>query len=374
MILHLLIYSEGTERQFAAYVLKQFSAPEMCSHFVIMSSIKSIDDYKENHNVKVVNPCNQVEMELFVNTLPDYSAIIFHGLFEPWCETVLLRVPERVKVAWVFWGGEIYGRRDLADSYLGPWTKRVFRVRNLLKGIKKKSLCSFELPKDLYQRVDYCLTDMEEEFKFAQDYLNAPGMKFLWYNYYSIEETLGELKESCCDGDSVIVGNSATIECNFFDCLSDIRNICRGDAKVVVPLGYGALWVRNLVVKIGKACLGDCFVPLTSFLTRKDYNSILLSCSAMVQPHYRPQAQGNIITGLWLGMRVFLSERNLAYRYFNRIGVRVFSIERDLNNKTIRHQKLSTDIVDSNRAILSHWYGKGKMRSRLLHLVSVLNG
>ena len=374
MILHLLIYSQGTERQFASYVLRQFSAPEMRSSFVIMSSEKGIRDFTALPNVRYVNPESQEDMSLLLDSLSDFSAIILHGAFEPWCEIVLTTVPDSVKVAWVFWGGEIYGRHELAYSYLGPWTKRIYQTRNAVKGVSGRSVDFYEIPKHLYQRVNYCLTDMEEEYRFAQHYLNAPDMKFLWYNYYSIEETVGELKDSCCNGTGIFLGNSATIECNYFDCFFVNRIAKQNDSNVVVPLGYGSPWVRNLVLKLGRTTLRERFLPLVTFLPREEYNKVLLSCSAMIQPHFRPQAQGNIITGLWLGMRVFLSEKNLAYQYFKRIGVEVYSLENELKQSFNPSITLDPVIVHNNRRILSYWYGYEGMRNRLLELVSVLDG
>lgn len=372
MILHFLIHSQGTEKQFAAYVLQQFSDPEMCSDFVVMSSDDEVMDYDSYPRVRIVNPEHEDEMVSLVDSLSSYSAIIFHGLFEPWCEAVLQRAPESIKIAWVCWGGEIYGRRDLVNSYLAPRSRAIGGIRNTLKGIRGKRETHYEIPKNLYQRIDYCLTDMEEEYAFVKEYLDNPRMKFHWYNYYSIEKTLGELADHCCSGDNIILGNSATIECNYFDALPIIKRHLRDDSSVIVPLGYGAPWVRNLVLKYGRYVLGDRFDPLVAFMSRGDYNKALLSCSTMVQPHFRPQAQGNIITGLWLGMSVFLSEKNLAYQYFKRIGVELYSIEKDLDKSLKSCLPMNEASVEKNRSVLSHWYGKNEMRSRIIDLVSVL--
>ena len=141
---------------------------------------------------------------------------------------------------------------------------------------------------------------------------------------------------------------------------------------MIVPLGYGSPLVRNLVVKYGRRIFGDSFVPLADYLPRSEYNKVLLSCSTMIQPHYRPQAQGNIITGIWLGMCVYLSEKNFAYQYFKRIGVQVFSIERDLRNGSASCLEMDSKTVEMNRSVLRYWYGKEEMKSRILDLVSVL--
>ena len=372
MILHFLIHGQKTEKQFATYALLQFSAPEMNSEFVVMSFDKKAKDDILYQNVRIVNPHVKEEMDSLLKSLSDYSAIILHGAFEPWCEVILRNVPESVKVAWVFWGGEIYGRQELTNAFLAPRSKMVLWIRNVLQGIRKKRVKHYEIPKSLYKRVNYCLTDMEEEYEFAKEYLDVPEMKYHRYNYYSVEETLGDLSEDCCYGGNIIIGNSASIECNFLDAFPVVRRIKRKDSSVIVPLGYGDPWVRNLVLKFGVIYFGDSFVPLIDYMPRSEYNKVLLSCSSMIQPHYRPQAQGNIITGLWLGMRVYLSERSFAYQYFKRIGVSVYSIEHDLKHGSVSCEPVDSKVLDNNRRMLKYWYGKEAMRSRILDLVSVL--
>ena len=115
-------------------------------------------------------------------------------------------------------------------------------------------------------------------------------------------------------------------------------------------------------------------VPLVYYMPRSEYNTVLLSCSTMVQPHYRPQAQGNIITGLWLGMCVYLSEKSFAYQYFKRIGIQVYSIERDLRNGFLYSPERDWKTIERNRSVLRYWYGEKEMKSRNMELVSVLEG
>ena len=370
MILHFLVYDSQTGNQFSDYVVRQFSNPEMRSDFVAISSLKSLPEREFNlERVRVVDPSSEA-FESFLSSLGDYSAIVLHGLFYPWCERVLKSVPDNVKVAWMFWGGEIYGRKDLEYRFLAPFTKSVFFLKQIKDRFHGKREAHYELPLNLYKRIDYCLTDMEEEFAFAKEYIGASRMKFHWYNYYSINETLGKLKDCRCNGSNVFLGNSATIECNYFDVFPRLFRILPDESRAFMPLSYGAAWVRNLVVKFAERLFGKRAVLLTDFLPRNEYNELMLSCSTMIQPHYRAQAQGNIITALWLGMRVYLSEKNFAYRYFKRIGAVVFSLEKELSKEGF--SPLPDETVAHNRAVLLRWYDKAAMFERNLNLVTLL--
>ena len=223
------------------------------------------------------------------------------------------------------------------------------------------------------KRIDYCLTDIPEDFTFVKGYLQS-DIKELWYNYYSVEETIGDLADSACNGNNVLIGNSCSLTCNHLDGLKMVRKLnLPAKAKVYVPLSYGEAWLKKAVSKWGSLLLGDRFTPLMSFLSRDKYNMIIKSCSIVIMPHYRPQAFGNMLTALWLGSRVFLSERNKLFSFFKRIGTIVFSIEHDLSSSCIVLGPLSEVERKQNRDAISSLYRKEVMYSKNLQIVSVLN-
>ena len=168
MILHLLF-----DDKFGEYAVRQFSKPEMCSEFILVTHSKAPDCSHKYEGVKVVFE-DQEGFQSLLHHLGEYKAIIFHGLFYPWQERVLLAVPENVKVAWAFWGGEIYGRKDIADNYLSASSKRLRRKQILKRLIKCKKVSNrYEVPFELLRRIDYCLTDIPEDFSFVKRYLSA---------------------------------------------------------------------------------------------------------------------------------------------------------------------------------------------------------
>ena len=198
-------------------------------------------------------------------------------------------------------------------------------------------------------------------------------MGFLWYNYYSIEETLGSLFECRVEGDNVLIDNSGTISGNHLDIFQRLRRIDFQGRKVIVPLSYGEPWLINRLIKEGEKSFKSSFTPLTSFVPREQYNRILASCSAVIMNHYRPQALGNIITALWIGARVFMSERSIQYKYFKTKGIVLFSIEKELNLLCESSGTLSPTDIQSNRQILCSIYSKKVMNRKIIDLVSVLN-
>lgn len=368
MILHLLF-----DDKFGEYAVRQFSGDNMLSEFVIVTHSGAPDCSHKFERVNVIFE-DKEDFQSLLHRLGEYNAIVLHGLFYPWQESVLRAVPEHVKVAWVFWGGDIYGRRDIADNYLSTSSKRLRQKQNIkrfIKGIKAPT--KFEMPYDLLRRVDYCLTDIPEDFVFVKRYLDS-GIKELWYNYYSVEETIGNLINAEHSGENILLGNSSSLECNHIDGMRQLKKLRLGSSKIVTPLSYGEPWIRRVMLKKGRHMFGDHFLPLISFIPRPDYNRIVQSCSVAVMPHYRPQAFGNILTALWLGARVYLSNRNPLLPFFKRIGTVIFSLEDDLTpDNPASLSPLPVGQMEQNRNVIASIYGRDAMHQKNLEIVKVLN-
>lgn len=365
MILHLL-----TDEKFTDYAIKQFSAPEFRSEFILVPSNNAME------YVKLIDKCiivrqNSPEFDILLNRLDQYTGIIFHGLFwGKWQTPILQKAPKNVKVAWYFFGGEIYSRHELETAFMTPITKTLYKTRKLFK--QRNSDNCWEIPIPLFNNINYCLTSMYEEFEYAK-WFTKSNFEHMWYTCYSLEETVGPMLEKCCDGNNVWIGNSSAIKNNHFDALWILLKcglLCRLSTDVIIPLSYGDPWVRNLVLKVGRVLFGKRMHVLTDYMPRNEYNALMLSCSTMIIGYTQPAAQGNIITGLWLGMRVYLSEKSMAYTFYKRIGAYVFSLESDL--ATYAFKPLPEKERAENRKILRKWYSKQYVMDAVKNVVYAL--
>lgn len=352
MILHIL-----TDDKFTDYVINQFEAPEMQSEFVLIPINGEPSLVQQMDKVRIVRYPSADFDDLLLH-LEDYTGIVLHGLFGRFNEDVLRVVPNNVKVAWMFWGGEIYSRSELYDAFLAPITRTLCHLHSWSK--KSTTHTSYQLPLELYQRIDCCLTSIDEEYVYAKQFVQSNRMELIWYNYYSIEDTIGTLMQSRCTGTNVFFCNSAAEKNNMFDAifklsLPQYRRHLQG-RKIIMPLSYGAPWIRNAMKRLGKFFFGKRFVSILDYLPREEYNKLMLDCGTIILPYWQPAAHGNILTSLWLGMRVYLSECSMAYFYFKRIGASVFSLESDFVKygcTPIKEEEFQT-----NRLVLKQWYGK----------------
>ena len=371
MILHLI-----SDDKFADYAINQFTDLGNSSEFVVLTEDQDLK-LKSIKNTKAVTVIyiNSQDYIQFCKTINQYNAVILHGLFSPLQVNIFPFLSEKVKVAWVFWGAEIYGRNDIKLIFLSFKSKIIYysrKTKKLLKGTLLKPEHYFA-DKSIYKRINYCLTDVHEDFEFVKKYTHS-SMKELWYNYYSIEETVGSLANQKVNAGNILVGNSCNLENNYPDAFSALSRFDLSDRKIIVPLSYGQPWLKKIILKRGEAFFKKSFLPLTDFLERDVYNIYLLSCSTVVMNHYRPQAMGNILTSLWLGAKVYMSKRSLLFAFFQRIDIHLFSVEDDLKPEN-KEALLPLDPakVEHNRNILKNIYGKDIMMMRLKEIVEELN-
>ena len=369
MILHL-----SCDDQFVRYIDKQFVEGRDSSELVVC-------DYKTEPYLAKDAPnmtyiwVGSHEFEELKQKLGNYSAIIFHGLFGHWCTILLDAIPSHVKIAWVIWDGEIFSRPELEPTFLKPFTRILWKTKRINAILKNgfNYTQRYFVPKEKFSRIKYCLCDMPQEAEFSGEYL-MHNLKWLPYNYYSIKETVRNLSDARAIGKNIFLGNSCTYNNNHIDVIWKLCKLVSKDQKVITPLSYGYLGIRKYVLNVGKLLLGDSFVPLVDYLSLDEYNAKMLSCSVMIQYLGSPGAQGNIITGLWLGMRVYLNKKSIMYEFFKSLGVHVFSVEDDLNkdNKNL-FSPLSDSEVMHNREVMEEYFGNVATTDRVENIIKILN-
>ena len=355
-ILHIL-----ADDKFSDYAIEQFENLSVPSDFVLIVTCGAEALVKHRAKASIIRHGDEAYTKM-LDSLSSYDAIILHGMFWKYDYDILTCISPSTKVAWVNWGGEIYGRNDVYYDFLSARSRIMESLHNWKSSLRRDSFNPhYELPLDVFRRVDYCLTDEKDEYEYVKNYHQSPKLEHLFYNYYTLEDMVGPLIEKRCNGHNIFMGNCGANECNYWDAMPIAARLKEKGQKVIIPIpkGYGAPWVCKRVNRLGKWLYGEDFMPLRDFLPREQYNELICDCSTMIMPHYAPRAQGNIITALWLGMRVYLSERNMTYHHFKRLGCTVYSIEKDLtrSNKE-RFIPMTDEELAHNRAILLATYSR----------------
>jgi hypothetical protein len=148
----------------------------------------------------------------------------------------------------------------------------------------------------------------------------------------------------------------------------DLKNF-----KIITPLSYGSKEYADKIVELGKNKFGNRFYPLMEYKTIEEYQKILQGCGIVFMNHSRTQATGNILTALFLGAKVFMSEKTTMFHYLKRIKCHVFSIENELiieNNDVFN--LLTTEQMTHNRAVITNELSLDRLSSELRDKLSPL--
>lgn len=376
MILHLL-----SDDKFSDYAIDQFSrAAPRKNDFVVLVFGKDdcLKNIRNKDNVRVIRE-GSAQVDEICKHISGYNAVITHNLSTEAREKIIQAAFGKIKTAWVFWGFELYGRKKNEWKYLGPRSKfyqTLFKLKGNVKNFINKSYMAddlYEVGPHVFKNLDYCLTDLKEDYETAKSYFRS-NFDFLWYNYYSIEETLGSLKNQHVNDQNILIGNSATLSNNHLEAFHVLNKLSINDRKIITPLSYGNNWYARIISRKGRALFQNHFHPLVRFIPREEYNQILRSCSVVIMNHYRHQGMGNIISAMWLGSRVYISKRTTTFAYFKRLGAHIFSVEDDLNSSNTKAlSPLSHDMVMENREILFREYGKAHMLRKVDEIINELD-
>ena len=302
----------------------------------------------------------------------DYTdIIILHSLFSLPLDLFKFIHPS-VKVVWLAWGYDLYhgkyGMEPLIKipSLYGVYTnkyvesqenqfKSSFLIKSRMRELISQMLwpATTSLMNDVLQRIDY-FGGYPGEYELIQrnDYFRAENVDYsypLIFNLYS-KNNVGSFSYNIVG--NILIGNSATETNNHIDIFAKIRKFVSSDKKIIVPLSYGSSNYREYVISKGHEFFTKQFEPLVDFMPLAEYQSLIQGCSVAIFGHERQQAVGNVIMSLWNGAKVFLSQDSLVYKYLKSIGLVVFSIQRDLNEREI-NTFLSKDEIMDNRRIVS---------------------
>jgi dTDP-N-acetylfucosamine:lipid II N-acetylfucosaminyltransferase len=319
-----------------------------------------------------------------------YDLVIIHFLDANKAKA-LKKLSQETSVCWLMWGGDFY-ESGLCQNVTGlyqPETLRILKKNksraegNLIKQIARKLKHVFVQKKiippndvigtlqDVIPRIDFIGTVIPEEFCLLQN-LKGFRAEQVFFSYATIEHLLSQdldLKISD-NANSILIGNSNTATSNHLDVFKKIRDLHIFD-KVIVPLSYGGdVIYRDQITSWGRQIFKNRFVPLETFITAQEYRNLLLQCSVAIFNHNRQQAVGNIILMVYLGARVFLSEESLVYSYLKQSGVKVFSFQKELNNKNLRPLDMREKVM--NRERLLNIYGTKPVEKKVKDLLQTV--
>ncbi|MCI5140577.1 MAG: hypothetical protein D3909_02380 [Candidatus Electrothrix sp. ATG1] len=384
MIVHIVL-----DDKFGDYIISQFNTvDENVNIFFVISfsanfsniSVKYSNVYSSNINCL---------FEYLENNKKYISSIVFHGLNEEFKWDVIFMYKKLFHLHWMFWGTDGYMLPCLKKNIFDKKTRKVRRLfsqNKLLTTIVENELTYFFFKKYFFLKHNkiFFLEKLEKAIKnvnsispvIPDDYylikrklkLNAEMVQF---SIGSIDSIVKNIKAGK-DGKNILVGNSCSLENNHLDIFWRLNLLDLMGRKIIVPLSYGEtyLGLRRLIDSKGYSMFGENYIPLHEFIAVDEYNKILGDCSVAIFNHKKQQAMGNIITLLWLGVKVFINNESPVYNYLKReslIVYRTCDISQDgLDNPLDELQKAN------NKKIIEHIYCEKNVFKMTSNLVNYL--
>lgn len=349
MILHLFDDEKVVNRTIESFE-KVFPGKNVYCYFVD-GDPKRIGKYE--HLYRVDNMNLNVEVDL-----SNVAVVLIHLLSYQKALFVEKHIPSHVPVYWFMWGADYYNMlldyRGFRMYYQTQFLGLKYIMKKLLYkiGYKKHSQKVFE---DFIQnRVTHCITN-KFDFALCKHYartLFEQKINVRSFFYYPIDKILGgELvqKEAC--GNVILVGNSNSVTNNYGYAFNYLKDLDLSGYEIVTPLNYGLNnRYKEYVIKKGKTYFGDNYRPLLEFLPLDEYNRLMIRAEVCIFPHWRQEGNGNVIIALYLGAKVFMSNRSSLYAFYKDMGLTIFELEK------IDNVQLSTPLEPSvkkrNREIL----------------------
>ncbi len=350
-----------------ADVIRNFEDTVSNNYFIFFDDISNRKAAlpRTKNDILVLNYKNSGINDLIEKLQPDL--LLLHSISFKFAK-VALEIQSNLVIGWFPWGYDIYSLPKIRLTLYGKKTLNYLNAQSPFFYIKNKLIeyCFDYLPDSilkklnleyfretllLHKKISYFISYIEEDFHlFSKYYPNT--MKFIYSPFLTLDQYLGNIKqpELITNTGNVLIGNSASLESNYFDVIEELNVNKSKFSKASFVLNYGETFKnfkKDVQIEINKelSVKAEC---ITEFMDLKTYVEFLKSCNTAVFLHYRQQAMGNIITLIYLGARVYLSKHNPILHFFNSKGIKINIFESEFEE--FGTSDLSYEEKESNRA------------------------
>ena len=314
------------------------------------------------------------------------QGVVIHSLNDDILE-LSLELAGRVPVIWRSWGPDLHDILYPDFNPLLPYTKRLVAgrnkiyefaidllrpVHNLITGRKKESENRVLKKLEFLKKVKFIATATLTEFILLQK--RVPNMKanHIKLNYRSLDINRLPGLINNANSKNIMVGHSSFSYHNHADVFYQLSNDSYNES-LIAPLNYGNVFYRDKIIAFAKKLLKTQVNFLIDLLKFDDYLGIINSCSAFILNSKVQSGGGNIIYFLYQGSKVYLREENPIFRDFTDLGIKLFSIQKELNNTHILQRDLSTDDKLKNRKIIESLFNSNKEKENVINAYKAFN-
>ena len=355
MILHLVHDEKIINRLISSF---EEALPQ--KNLFVCFTNKPLKYVEERDNVLIYNKTVQFDTNIFANV----NHVLIHYLSLKKILFIEKFIKKKVKCSWFIWGTDIYNKllapRGCPVYYEKTYLSKTMKLLLLLGKLHIYDYRSRRILNFIKNHIDSVVSCCD--YPLLKKYLDKNNKSELIpdFFYYPIEQILdSRLLNEYAAGNNILLGNSASITNNHLYAFSYLSGVDIGDRRIIAPLNYtiNTKYV-NKVVSEGNMIFGkEGFYPLREFLPLQEYNKLMLSAEICIYSNWRQEAMGNITIALYLGAKVFMSNKSPLYKWFKDVGAIIFELETITNDSLLA---LSLEDKKFNRNLILSLFSKKK--------------
>lgn len=258
----------------------------------------------------------------------NYHKVLFYSTY----------IKQQLPTYWIMWGADIYNDLLYSKGYKLFYEPFYYYCQNWKTYIAKILIrlgLWINYRQEILGFIEHHVTHFisgKEEFDLMCHYYpkEMRNIKNREFFYYPIDDVLGAgLLHAKAEGNVILLGNSASFTNNHTYGMKFLSKVDIGDKCVKTPISYGGsvLW-RNHIKRRGNRLFGKQYEPIEDFMSLADYNRLMITAEVYIYGSWRQEAFGNIVIALYLGAKVFLSNKSVLLKSFKRQGIILFELEK----------------------------------------------
>lgn len=156
---------------------------------------------------------------------------------------------------------------------------------------------------------------------------------------------------------NILVGNSTDPTNNHLEIFNILENQIDKINQIFCPLSYGIFQeYKDLVIQEGIKKFDKKFVPITEFMSIKEYTNFLKNIDVAIFKHNRQQAIGVTLSLLSLGKIVYISKKTTSYNSLKERGFCIFDVDLIVKDGMNFNRNVS-----DNKELLQKYYSKEQL-------------
>jgi hypothetical protein len=307
--------------------------------------------------------CATTQESFFQEVVPllkDYDAIVLNS-YAGFLKKIIDHLPNNTKIFLRFFGYELYSL--VRGNYLSKTTlDTVYPIKlkhntyskyfkkKLKRLFKREWQVDYEKQKQVYQKFTRILLFHEWEYRELSKYFYLPPfIPIPW-----IQTTDYQPHEK---NNQLLIGNSKNLWNNHLDIIKKINAYSAPDTnQYIVFFNYGN---ENKYTQAIRELAGSSvknYLLIEDFLSIEKFREIYKTTAALVINSYRQHALGNIFTGLFFGVKVYLNPKSSTYPWLKQLGFLVFDINQLITD--IKNNQISLNLEEQRYNIDLYYHLK----------------